>query len=275
MGAGASSAATLLSPHTLPKHLFVEGAGCERANGKYVLLPDEKKFLIKKTLSSKGVNVAGYKIFSRDVWFAKEDDKGCWMGLLEDAHEIKRTGKTEQPKWIIFTALEVLYEAPTTDGKITTPRQGRWELDGTGAAPAPTVNLQPLPAAFRLSGWKGHHDCLNGEYMPLDDGSKLLNERPIFKHASVCAAADNYRMYWSQDAWRIGDKDRLETSQVECMAFINSDSTHPSATTQMVWKGTANGNFGKEESDFILMLGVSITTGTVRAYLWKNSKRDT
>ena len=112
--------------------------------------------------------------------------------------------------------------------------------------------------------------------MPLDDGSKLLNGRPIFKHAAVWAANDDYRMYWSQGAWRIGDKKHLETSQVECIAFVKSDSNHPSTTTEMMWKGTVNGNFGKEENnDFISMMGVSITTGTVRASLLEISKPDT
>ena len=119
------------------------------------------------------------------------------MGLSRSA------GNGQAPQWIIFTAKDILYVAPITDANITPPRQGRWELGDGGAAPAPTVNLQPLPAAFRLSGWQGQHACLNGEFIPLDDGTKLLNGRPIFKHAPVVgiwAYKDKWRMYWSQGA---------------------------------------------------------------------------
>ena len=132
---------------------------------------------------------------------------------------------TDGRKWIIFTAQELLYVAPNHRGEVLSPRQGRWEVGANGAAPAPTVNLQPLPAPFQLSGWKGPHSCLNGEYMPSDDGSKLLNNRPIFKHAPIVVGwkrEDRYRMYWSHGAWRISDKDKLQSDQAQCMAFAKN-----------------------------------------------------
>ena len=129
------------------------------------------------------------------------------------------------------------------------------------------MNLRPLPAAFRLSGWQGQYDRLNGEYLPLDDGTELLNERPIFKHVPVvgfCAHKDKLRMYWSQGAWRIGDKDKLKTDQMQCMAFVESDATHPTDISDVVWKGVANGrDFGKDESDFDVVEGVTMARGTV------------
>merc|ERR1719409_2724967 len=142
------------------------------------------------------------------------------MGLL-NATKSRKQEQLEPRKWIICTDQEILYTAPITGANATPPRQGRWELGDGGAAPAPTVNLRPLPAAFRLSGWQGQYDRLNGEYLPLDDGTELLNERPIFKHVPVvgfCAHKDKWRMYWSQGAWRIGDKDKLKTDQVQCIA---------------------------------------------------------
>ena len=71
-------------------------------------------------------------------------------------------------------------------------------------------------------------------------------------------------MYWSQGAWRIGDKDKLKTDQSQCMAFAESDATHPTGKSGVVWKAVANGrNFGKDESDFNVVQGVSMASGTV------------
>ena len=185
------------------------------------------------------------------------------MGLSTSA------GNGQAPQWIIFTTKDILYVAPiTTNSKITPPRQGRWELGDGGAAPAPTVNVQPLPAAFRLSGWLGEHDRLNGEYLPLDDGTELLNGRPIFKHVPVVgfgAHKDKLRMYWSQGAWRIGDKDKLKTDQVQCIACFESDVTHPTAKPGVVWKDMASAHdFGKDQNDSHFVEGVTMKTGTVR-----------
>jgi len=130
------------------------------------------------------------------------------------------------------------------------------------------VNLQPLPVAFRLSGWKDHHDCLNGEYLPLDEGTELLNGRPIFQHVPVVgdyAHKDKWRMFWSQGAWRIGDTDKLKTDQLQCIALFESDVTHPTAKSGVGWKAVVNGRkSGKEDSDFEFVAGVSMVTGTVR-----------
>ncbi len=97
------------------------------------------------------------------------------MAFVDSDSKNGRDKKSDERKWIIFTATEVLYIAPTTDGKILSPREGRWELGEKGATPPPTVNQQPLPTPFRLIGWKGPHDRLNGEYLPLDDCAKLNN----------------------------------------------------------------------------------------------------
>ena len=210
-----------------------------------------------------GDHVSGVE---RSFWYAKDGDDGCWLGLSTS------TGNAQPPQWIIFTAKDILYVAPIIDPEITPPRQGRWELGGCGTAPAPapapTVNLQPLPAAFRLSGWQGQYDRLNGEYLPLDDGNELLNERPMFKHASVVgirAHKDKWRMYWSQGTWRIGDKDKLKTDQVQCIACFESDATHPTAEPGMVWKEMAHAHsFGKDRNDSHFVEGVSMATGTVR-----------
>ena len=175
---------------------------------------------------------------------------------------------------MIFTSTEILYIAPITDEKILSPREGRWELGDKGVAPAPTVNLHPLPTPFRLSGWKVPHDILNGEYLPLDDGGKLLNKRPIFKHAPVLGAytaKDRCRMYWSHGAWRIGEKDNLQLdqpNQVQCMAFAESDATHPTETPGAVWKATSGLDCSEDEKDFELVESVSVTTGTVRVSLF-------
>ena len=148
MGAGASanSSSTVISPESLPDELFVEGAGSVRAIGKFVLQTGKQSFPLK--------SISGVE---RSAWFVKDNDEGCWMGLRTSAEN------GQAPQWVIFTAKDILYVAPITEPKITPPRQGRWELGDGGAAPAPTVNLRPLPAAFRLSGWQGQYDRLNGE----------------------------------------------------------------------------------------------------------------
>ena len=139
MGNGASvkESSTVLPIEDFPPELFVEGAGSVRAIGKFVLQTGKGSFPLK--------SISGVE---RSAWFVKDNDEGCWMGLSRSAEN------GQAPKWIIFTAKDILYVAPITDANITPPRQGRWELGGGGAAPAPTVNLQPLPVAFRLSGWK-------------------------------------------------------------------------------------------------------------------------
>ena len=262
MGAGASAnlSSTVISPESLPDELFVEGAGSIKANGRFELQKCQDKFPSKKFANCEP-----------SVWFAKDGDEGCWLGLL-NAIKSRKQKQLQPKKWIICTDQEILYIAPITGAKITPPRQGRWELGGGGATPAPTVNLQPLPAAFRLSGWRAHHDCLNGEYLPLDDGTELLNGRPMFKHMPVVgiwAHKDKWRMYWSQGAWRIGDKDKLKMDQVvdqmQCIAFFESDMTHPTAKSGVVWKDMANAHdFGKDENDSHFVEGVSMATGTVR-----------
>ena len=240
----------MLSAASLPEQLFVEGAGSASVNGKFVRRTGKDGGLLETSECN------------QSAWFVKEDDEGCWIGFLD------HTNIGDQSRWIIFTSKEILYAAPTTDDKIP-PREGRWELGGTGAAPAPTVNVQPLPAAFRLSGWEDQHDVLNGEYLPLDDSKNLLNGRPIFTHTPVTgvrAQLDRYRMHWSHGAWRIGDKDQLKPDQEQCMAFFESDSTHPTGalnfentTAAHPWQATENGR------DFNNVMGVSIETGTVRA----------
>ena len=232
-----------------------------RAIGKFVLQTGRERFPLK--------SISGVE---RSAWFAKENDEGCWMGLSTSA------ANGQAPQWIIFTAKDILYVAPITDPKITPPRQGRWELGDVGAAPAPTVNLQPLPAAFRLSGWQGQYDRLNGEYLPLDDGTELLNGRPIFTHASAMgmwAHKDKWRMYWSQGAWRIGDKNKLKTDQVQCIVFFESDVTHPTAKPGVVWKDMANAHdCGKDQNDSHFGEGISMATGAVRGSCWDFSGRN-
>ena len=138
----AKSSSTVLSVKDFPKQLYVEGAGSTLANGKFVIQTDKDKFPLKfiRKLSSSG-NVAD---FHRSVWFSKDNGEDVWMVFLD--------GNAEQRKWNIITTKETLYVTPIEDQKPMPPRQGRWELGDGGAAPAPTVNLQPLPPPFRLSG---------------------------------------------------------------------------------------------------------------------------
>ena len=202
-----------------------------------------------------------------------------------DARKSGGDRDSDERKWVICTAQEILYTAPITDEEIT-PRQGRWELGDGGVSPPPTVNLQPLPAAFRLSGWKSHHGRLNGEYLPLDDAGKLLNERPIFQHMPVVGVLarhdvmghqDKCRMYWSHGAWRIGNEEQLQSciassrsalvpTEFNALAFIESDATHPSAMpAEVVWKATASEfDSGTHKDDFEVVEGVILTKGMVR-----------
>ena len=292
MGAGASSSsskATLLSTDNLPKQLFVERAVSVKANGKFVLRTGN--FPTKSSFSGKAA-------CDRSAWFCKDDDEGCWIGFV-NARKSGGDGDSDERKWVICTAQEILYMAPITDEEIT-PRQGRWELGDDGAFPPPTVNLQPLPAAFRLSGWKRHHDRLNGEYRPLDDGSKQLNDRPIFQHTPVVGVLphrdplghqDKCRLYWDHGAWRIGNEEQLQSCMASpsspgsvlpevmktlqskhtpCTAFVESDATHPSAmSAEVVWKATASEyDSGKDKDDFEVVEGVSLAKGMVRKPCW-------
>ena len=273
MGIGASvkHSSTVLSDNDLPKQLYVEGAGSAIANGKFVLRTDKDEFPFK---SSSG-NVARC---SRSVWFAKDNGEGCWIGYVDNS-KIKGNGSN----WIIFNARDILYTAPTSDEK-RTPHQGLWELGDGGAMPAPTVNLQPLPTAFRMTGWKGPSYRLNGEYLPLDDGTKLINGRPVFKHTPVVGVLghqETWQMYWSYGAWCIGEKDPLqsveqlqlqkqlqlerlsnqkELKRRKCTVFVETDATHPTAIpTDVVWKSTTRE----------VVEGVHIATGTVRTPRWR------
>ena len=268
MGAGASAASpTLLSAESLPKQLFVEGAGCVRANGKFVLRTGKHGF---PTLRTTKLHLPA--VFNRGAWFAKDGDEGCWMGLLD---EQKAPGL--QPianQWIIFTSEAILYIAPKENEKLSPPLQGQWD-GGFAVLPAPTVNLQPLPTAFRLSGWTGHNACLNGEYLPLADGTKLFDGHAIFKHVPVVGAwagQDKHRLFWSHGAWRIGNKDQMEPGQKQCMAFVESDTVdtnHPSdiPVSSMVWKGTAYGrDFGNSNNDFLRW-------GTLHARGWHDQNK--
>ena len=296
MGAGASSSskATPLSTDNLPKQLFVERAGSVKANGKFVLRTGN--FPTKSSFSGKAA-------CDRSAWFCKDDDESCWIGFVH-ARKSGGDGDSDERKWVICTAQKILYMTLITDEEIT-PRQGRWELGDDGTSPPPTVNLQPLPAAFRLSGWKGHHDRLNGEYLPLDDASRQLNDRPIFQHMPVVGILphrdalghqDKCRLYWSHGAWRIGNEEQLQScmaasSSLEsallsmkegiqtvqwertpctCMAFVESDATHPSAmSAEVVWKATASEyDSGKDKDDFEFVEGVSLAKGLVRKPCW-------
>ena len=271
MGAGASSKvkSVVLSAENLPRELFVEGAGSVRANGKFVLRTD--KFPMKS--SGKSSSSKNFAACNQMIWFCKVDDEDCWIGFIEQ--ESGEDGDLKQRKWVICTSHEMLYMAPVTGEKEPlVPRQGRWDLGDGGAAPAPTVNLQPLPEAFQLSGWRGHHYRLNGEYMPLDDGSKLLNQRPIFQHTpvvGVLAHQEMWRTYWSHGAWRfwrISEEEQLQPDETKCVAFAKSDATHPTAIpAEMVWKGTSSEDDSgdTDESRFEVVDGVSLATGTVRA----------
>ena len=84
-----------------------------RAIGKFVLQTGKERFPVK--------SISGVE---RSAWFVKDNDEGCWMGLS------RSVGNGQGPKWIIFTAKDILYVAPITDLKITPPRQGRWEQRG-------------------------------------------------------------------------------------------------------------------------------------------------
>ena len=71
-------------------------------------------------------------------------------------------------------------------------------------------------------------------------------------------------MHWSQSAWRICDKEQLESNQTQCTAFPTNDAIHPTAMpAETVCKGSASGNH--VGSDLKFLEGVSIATGTVRA----------
>ena len=74
-------------------------------------------------------------------------------------------------------------------------------------------------------------------------------------------------MYWSHGAWRVGDKDQMHSGQTHCMAFVESDASHPTAMpSEVVWKGTASEYAsGLNESQFEAVEGVSLATGTVSA----------
>ena len=261
MGAAASTSTSQSTPSTvpppknLPEEIFVEGAGSANANGRFTLRMDEKGFPIK--------NVFG-RDCERSFWFTQDESEGCWIGLM-DADKKSTGTDQDQAKWILFTSQKILYTAPISGEKVAPPRQGRWELSG-GSAPAPTVNLQPLPEAFLLSGFKGFVGYLNGEYLPLDDG-KLVNGRPIFKHTPVMgewAGKDKYRMHWSKGAWRICDKQQLESKLAQCIAFATNEAIHPTAMpAETVWKGSASGSHVGSDLEFLE--GVSMATGTVRA----------
>ena len=262
-----------------------------RGNGKFLLRTDN--FPTAKA--------TGKVVCDCSAWFCKEDDEGCWMGFV-DARTSDGGGDSDERKWVICTDQEILYMAPITDEEIA-PRQGRWELGGDGASPTPTVNLEPLPAPFRLSGWKSHHDRLNGEYLPLDDASRQLNDRPIFQHMPVVGILphrdalghqDKCRLYWSHGAWRIGNEEQLQScmaassslesallsmkegiqtvqwERTPCTAFFESDATHPSAmSAEVVWKATASEyDSGKDEDDFEVVEGVYLAKGTVRKACW-------
>ena len=198
------------------------------------------------------------------------------MGLrLFGVDKTKQTEQQYHGKWSIFVDRKIFYEAPAIEKKSLCPREGRWEIARGGEFPAPTVNRQRLPDPFLLTGWDKHNGRLNGEYLPLDNGTKLLNGRPIFKHTPVVnnwAHNDSCRMYWSHGAWRIGDRDRVERylqqkrpEQKQCMGFVESDAMHPTAIpAEVEWNGTTSGcDIGKHENDFESVEGVRVTTGTV------------
>ena len=75
---------------------------------------------------------------------------------------------------------------------------------------------------------------------------------------------DKYRMHWSQGAWRICDKEQLESNQTQCIAFTTNDAIHPTAMpAETVWKGSASVNHVGSDLEFLE--NASIATGTVRA----------
>ena len=262
MGAGASanSSSTFISDvcENLPDEIFVEGAGSIKANGRFILRKCQDAFPAKN-----------FTKCEPSVWFTKDGEEGCWIGLLSAAKNSNHKALKQPRQWIICTDQEILYIAPIIGAKITPPRQGRWEL-GVGTAPAPTANLQPLPSAFRLSGWKGPYECLNGEYPPLDDGTKLINERSIFKHTPVMtddvmiSGEDTLYMYWSHSAWRVGTNEKLEPNKTECIAFVENNADNPTDMLgKLVWKVTRN--ISTDEHDFEDVEGVNLAVGTVRA----------
>ena len=59
-----------------------------------------------------------------------------------------------------------------------------------------------------------------------------------------------------------------QPNQVQCMAFAESDATHPTETPGAVWKATSGLDCSEDEKDFELVESVSVTTGTVRASLF-------
>ena len=73
-------------------------------------------------------------------------------------------------------------------------------------------------------------------------------------------------MYWSHGAWRISDKDKLQSDQAQCMAFAKSDATHPTDMRGVVWKATRRRelDYSGNENDFELAEGVGVATGAVR-----------
>ena len=72
-------------------------------------------------------------------------------------------------------------------------------------------------------------------------------------------------MYWSHGAWRIGDKDKLQSNQVQCIALAESDATHPTEMPGAVWKATTRGlDCSGDSSGFEPAEGVGVAAGTVR-----------
>ena len=273
-GVSAKSSSAVLSTEILPDQLFVEQAGSTRANGRYILRTGTDRFpvdLISRKTKFTSESIRQISEVERSAWFVKENDEDYWAAFL-GPRKLGGDAHSDQGKWILFTAKEILYIAPVNDGEIT-PRNGRWEL-GSGKTPAPTVNLQPLPTPFRLTGWSGAYYCLNGEYFPLDDGTKRLNGRPIFKHMPIPTGVVSlkslvgdakYRMFWSNNAWRISENDKFQSNEFECMAFVDSDATDPSAMSgDAVWKKVLTRKKGAVPSGFVVD-GVTLGTGTVRS----------
>ena len=264
----------------LPDQLFVESAGSARANGKFVLRTDKDVFPLDSTSDTKQEIVADD--CDRGAWFAKENDAGCWMGYV---HTSK--AKASERKWIIFAGCEILYAAATTGDKLSPP-QGRWEVGDVGAAPGPTVNVKPLPSAFRLRGWKEHNYRLNGEYLPLDDGSKLFNGRTQFKHTPVVGMlshTENIQLSWSHGAWRIKEISEQPINHIhDCIAFVESDANHPidippevewkqprlqpSSSLTIYDKKSETAFFKKGSANFGVVEGVMIEAGTVCTPFW-------
>ena len=82
-------------------------------------------------------------------------------------------------------------------------------------------------------------------------------------------------MYWSYGAWCIGEKDPLQSeqpsNQEECMAFIETDVTHPTAIpAKVVWKSTPTGcDVSEDHIHFEVVEGIHVATGTVRTSRWR------